>query len=252
MEPLGITRRCRRGSSDARREKGRRHEYEYVYVDDEGHERRRRASRRSRVAARRRRRSGEAGAGLPTRRRGGRTVAAASWRRVLKRGAIFAPIMFVIVCPARTAALTLPQRSSQTVAARRALRPVQLLDGHACVPACCTRSGSDRAGADATTRLRQRSLAAVMALARPGREQRAGSGRRRRWRDDVPLVRRRRATSVPAPASTTRSPQPSSARALERRRRRRAPSPGGRRAAGRDRGRSAPPARSSSERRTTG
>jgi hypothetical protein len=75
-----------------RREKGRRHEYEYVYVDDEGNEvevdedevkAERSASRNGRAKPR------AAGQGP--------RVQPPSWRRVGKRGLIFAPIMFVTV-----------------------------------------------------------------------------------------------------------------------------------------------------------
>jgi hypothetical protein len=74
-----------------RREKGRRHEYEYVFVDDEGNEvevdpeelkPERTASRNGRAR--------------DTTRANVR-VQAPSWRRVAKRGLIFAPLMFLTV-----------------------------------------------------------------------------------------------------------------------------------------------------------
>lgn len=74
-----------------RRAKGRRHEYEYVYVDEEGNEvdvdpgelePERTASRNGRV-----RDSPRANA----------RIQPPSWRRVGKRGLIFAPLMFVTV-----------------------------------------------------------------------------------------------------------------------------------------------------------
>jgi hypothetical protein len=75
-----------------RRAKDRRHEYEYVYVDDEGRE--------VEVAD-----EPEAGASAPVRkdrakaraRSSGRVIQPPSWRRVGKRGLIFAPLMFVTV-----------------------------------------------------------------------------------------------------------------------------------------------------------
>ncbi|MDQ3823544.1 MAG: hypothetical protein M3321_09925 [Actinomycetota bacterium] len=76
-----------------RREKGRRHEYEYVWVDDEGRE----------VEVD----PAEVGAaktrsvdGKPARDRRGRPVRKIeppSWSRVGKRALIFAPFMFVVV-----------------------------------------------------------------------------------------------------------------------------------------------------------
>jgi hypothetical protein len=79
-----------------RQQKGRRHEYEYVYVDDDGNElepeeiqslettpARSPASRNGRTRPR---------AAAP-----GPRIQAPSWRRVGKRGAIFAPLMFLTV-----------------------------------------------------------------------------------------------------------------------------------------------------------
>jgi hypothetical protein len=73
-----------------RQAKERRHDYEYVYVDDEGHEveidpaeieeRRNGKAKRPERAA-----------------RGGRTVQPPSWNRVGRRALIFAPLMFATV-----------------------------------------------------------------------------------------------------------------------------------------------------------
>lgn len=74
-----------------RRQKDRRHEYEYVYVDDEGNEvevaaddaqAERRASKNGRARPRTSNRP---------------AVPPPSWRRVGKRGLIFAPLMFITV-----------------------------------------------------------------------------------------------------------------------------------------------------------
>jgi hypothetical protein len=73
-----------------RQAKERRHEYEYVYVDDEGREveldpgemeerRNGKAARPERAAS------------------GGRTVQPPSWNRVGRRALIFAPLMFLTV-----------------------------------------------------------------------------------------------------------------------------------------------------------
>ncbi|HYI74673.1 MAG TPA: hypothetical protein VEW90_05315 [Gaiellaceae bacterium] len=65
-----------------RRAKGKRHEYEYVWVDDDGNE------------------VEPDDAAAPAKTKGGgstrfeRDPQAPSWRRTLRRGAIFAPIMF--------------------------------------------------------------------------------------------------------------------------------------------------------------
>jgi hypothetical protein len=76
-----------------RRQKDRRHEYEYVYVDEEGNEvdvvedevrAEQSASRNGKTRPR--------AAAAPNAR-----IQPPSWRRVGKRGAIFAPLMFVTV-----------------------------------------------------------------------------------------------------------------------------------------------------------
>jgi hypothetical protein len=79
-----------------RRAKDRRHEWEEVYVDDEGREvapdevdgiregEQRRDARRQAAS-----RGGRA--------RTGRTIEPPSWRRVARRALIFAPLMFVVI-----------------------------------------------------------------------------------------------------------------------------------------------------------
>lgn len=83
-----------------RRAKERRHEWEYVYVDEEGRElpvedvsavRERPARQPAKAQARPGRRGREPSAG------GVRKVDPPSWRRVARRGAIFAPLMLVVV-----------------------------------------------------------------------------------------------------------------------------------------------------------
>ena len=82
-----------------RREKGRRHEYEYVYVDDDGRE----VAVEDAPDEPAKPKPGKADAKkAPVRAtgRGGRsmrTIQPPSWRRVGKRGLIFAPLMFVTV-----------------------------------------------------------------------------------------------------------------------------------------------------------
>jgi hypothetical protein len=75
-----------------RRAKDRRHEYEYVFVDDEGHEVEVDAEElQSERAASRNGRARE------TTRHANVRVQPPSWRRVARRGLIFAPLMFVTV-----------------------------------------------------------------------------------------------------------------------------------------------------------
>ncbi len=76
-----------------RQQKERRHEYEYVYVDDEGHEvevdptelKAERSAKPSRKDATRRQPAG----------RPRRAVQPPSFNRVLKRGLLFAPVMYL-------------------------------------------------------------------------------------------------------------------------------------------------------------
>jgi hypothetical protein len=76
-----------------RRAKERRHEWEEVWVDEEGKEV---EPPSEEVDATRR--NGKRTAAAPARRQtGGRNVQPPSWRRVGKRGLIFAPLMFLTV-----------------------------------------------------------------------------------------------------------------------------------------------------------
>lgn len=78
-----------------RRQKGRRHEYEYVYVDDEGREVD--PAEVEEVAVRNGGKKKDAGA---ARGRGGRVprpVEPPTWRRVIKRSLLFAPLMFLLI-----------------------------------------------------------------------------------------------------------------------------------------------------------
>lgn len=83
-----------------RREKGRRHEYEYVLVDEDGNEVEPEEGDEEAAAATPRH-SGRAGrASRPAaaaRGRGGRIVQPPSWRRVGRRALIFAPFMFLVI-----------------------------------------------------------------------------------------------------------------------------------------------------------
>jgi hypothetical protein len=79
-----------------RQQKARRHEYEYVYVDDEGNEvevdpGELRAAKGGRREAKPQRTGGRKAA-RPTARRG---VEPPSWRRATRRAAIFGPVLVV-------------------------------------------------------------------------------------------------------------------------------------------------------------
>jgi hypothetical protein len=93
-----------------RREKGRRHEYEYVYVDDEGREVD--PEEIEEVASRN---GGNKKHAAGARGRGGRrprSMEPPTWRRVIKRGLLFAPFMFLLITflsPDLTTAQTLTQ-----------------------------------------------------------------------------------------------------------------------------------------------
>ena len=74
-----------------RRQKDRRHEYEYVYVDDEGNEVE--VARDDVAADRHASKNGR----TRTRATNRPAIPPPSWRRVGKRGLIFAPLMFITV-----------------------------------------------------------------------------------------------------------------------------------------------------------
>jgi hypothetical protein len=76
-----------------RREKERRHEWEEVWVDDEGNEVEPPIEAEQ---GRNGKRTAAAAASTPA-RAGGRVVQPPSWQRVAKRGLIFAPLMFLTV-----------------------------------------------------------------------------------------------------------------------------------------------------------
>ena len=79
-----------------RRDKERRHEWEYVYVDDEGREvpvdEAESGAAKPKKAEQTAKRSTSSRGG-----RAGRKVEPPSWRRVLRRAAIFAPLMLIVV-----------------------------------------------------------------------------------------------------------------------------------------------------------
>jgi hypothetical protein len=74
-----------------RQAKNKRHEYEYVYVDEEGNE-----VEVDSDSAKAERTASRNGRAKPNPRAAAR-VQAPSWKRVAKRGLIFAPLMFITV-----------------------------------------------------------------------------------------------------------------------------------------------------------
>jgi len=91
-----------------RRQKERRHEWEEVWVDDEGQEVEAPPDVDEPPS-----RNGNRITAAPRRQSGGRQVQPPSWRRVGKRGLIFAPIMFLTVT-FLGADLTIAQKLFQT------------------------------------------------------------------------------------------------------------------------------------------
>lgn len=100
-----------------RQQKLRRHEYEEVYVDEEGNLVEPDEAVEDAPSPPGRSNGGRAKAErrTPATGRGARAMQPPSWRRVLKRGAIFAPIMFILVTLLAGDELTVEQRLLQTL-----------------------------------------------------------------------------------------------------------------------------------------
>jgi hypothetical protein len=92
-----------------RREKSLRHEYEYVLLDEEGNELPVEPTALKKKEMPAKARSGARPA------RPGRTVPPPSWQRVAKRGAIFAPVMFLMVSILSGNKLTMTGKITQTL-----------------------------------------------------------------------------------------------------------------------------------------
>ncbi len=91
-----------------RRKKSFRHEYEFVLVDDEGNELEVDPDEATPAAEKRTAQGARRGG------RAGRTVTPPSWNRVVKRGAVFAPFMFLTIT-LLDSRLTVTARLFQTV-----------------------------------------------------------------------------------------------------------------------------------------
>ena len=102
-----------------RRQKGRRHEYEYVYVDDEGNE----VEGASEEVRADKRTNGQAS--QPVTRRG-RKIEPPSWQKVGKRALWIGPLMFLTLTVIAKE-LTLAQRLSQTLLMLGLFLPVSYL-----------------------------------------------------------------------------------------------------------------------------
>jgi len=102
-----------------RRQKGRRHEYEYVYVDDEGHE----VEAAPEEVRADKRTNGQAPQPVT---RGGRKIEPPSWQKVGKRALWIGPLMFLTLTVIAKE-LTLTQRLSQTFLMLGLFLPVSYL-----------------------------------------------------------------------------------------------------------------------------
>ena len=93
-----------------RREKSLRHEYEYVLLDEEGNE-----APVEPIELRKKEERPKAARGGARPARAVRTVQPASWRRVAKRGLLFAPVMFVMVTILAGKKLDMTHKITQTL-----------------------------------------------------------------------------------------------------------------------------------------
>ena len=93
-----------------RRQKERRHEWEEVYVDADGNVVDPPDDPEEKPA-----RAGKAAPARRAQARTGRTIQPPSWNRVLKRGLIFAPLMYITVALLAPDNATLTQNLTQTV-----------------------------------------------------------------------------------------------------------------------------------------
>jgi hypothetical protein len=91
-----------------RREKSRRHEYEYVLLDEDGNE-----VPVDGPEPRKKETPAKARASRPA--RPVREVQPPSWQRVAKRGALFAPVMFIMVTIISGAKLSVAGKVTQTL-----------------------------------------------------------------------------------------------------------------------------------------
>ena len=98
-----------------RRQKDRRHEYEYVYVDDEGNELDPEEAAALEPSSPARSPASRNGRAKPRPAAQNPRIQPPSWSRVAKRGAIFAPLMFITVMLLAPDDATVAQNVAQTV-----------------------------------------------------------------------------------------------------------------------------------------
>ena len=104
-----------------RRDKTRRHDYEYVYVDEEGREvevapDEERPAETTRAQAKKAGQSKSSSSGRAAGTRQSRAVPPPSFRRVLRRAALVGPLMYAVIwLTTRDADITNAQRIQQTV-----------------------------------------------------------------------------------------------------------------------------------------
>jgi len=93
-----------------RRDKERRHEYEYVYVDSEGREVEVEEGELPTGAS-----NGKTPSPKAVKTGSGRTVEPPTWRRTLRRAAIFAPLIFLVLYLMRSKDATTAQVAFNTL-----------------------------------------------------------------------------------------------------------------------------------------
>ena len=112
MGTLGILSGVATKKQQRRRQKLKRHEYEEVYVDDEGQELDPEEAAQL-VAEQQPAQKAKTAKAQAAQRGGGRSIDPPSWRRTLRRGLLFAPLMLLTVILLGQD-LTLAQQISQT------------------------------------------------------------------------------------------------------------------------------------------
>ena len=166
----GYARRMATKKQQRRRAKQRRHEYEEAYYDADGNEisaeeyEQLTGEKVAPAAAK----NGASKPDRPIQARGGRTINPPSWNRVLKRAAIFAPIMFIVVMLVSPEGSSIAGTVAQTAFLHAHLPAVQLRDGHGDLPHVAAPHRPDRQS--------EADRALVRPL--PARAPRPGSGRR--------------------------------------------------------------------------
>ncbi len=114
MEQRGILKPMPSRKQRRRREKLQRHEWEEVYVDEEGREVDASSDTEESAEKRPAVRGSRATKREPA-QRGGRTPEPPSWRRTLKRGLLFFPLMLITIFLVVGDEMTVAQKLAQTL-----------------------------------------------------------------------------------------------------------------------------------------